>query len=198
MKNFCLSSSVSNFYTTINADLCRRLVDDYDEDNNCWPFLIIADEKVSSLVFSLDKEIRKILYDYKPNEFTTSLLKFKGQSYKINLRNHLDFELACKVQLYNAAALTLNFRSHLWLFNNELLEKYHGGSIIAYLRGHILLSEKEIFEGINSLWQKLKLNKSISLEAISLGLENLIKYGLVYKDEIVGEYSVTATGYMYR
>jgi len=83
MKNFCLSSSVSGFYTTINADLCRRLVDDYEEDNNCWPFLIIVDAKVSSLLLSLDKEIREILCDYKPNEFTNSLLKFKEQSYKL-------------------------------------------------------------------------------------------------------------------
>jgi hypothetical protein len=108
MKNFCLSSSVSNFYTTIDADLCRRLVDDYEEDNNCWPFLIIADGKVSSLIFSLDKEIREVLYDYKPNEVTNGLLKFKEHSYKINLRNHQDFELAWKVQLYNAAVFNFN------------------------------------------------------------------------------------------
>ncbi len=82
-------------------------------------------------------------------------------------------------------------------FNKDVLKRHDSESIIAYLRTNLWLNEEKLYNGINILWEELRLDKKINKETIQKGLAHLILHGLVYYDRKRDEYSVTAIGYMY-
>jgi hypothetical protein len=198
MKQVCISSTVSNIHLTLNRTILSKIqgleLQLLDKELPFWSF---SGKNLDLLINELEYTINGLLTELKPTNQQNIEIEFKGITYKLDFRNNFHFEMSALIDFYNMTTITQRHIAHLYIFNKDLIKLYYGESIIAQLRGTNGLTKDQLYNKINSLWQQLKLSQTTDKDVLQKGIENLMSYGLVYEDERNGEYSVTATGYMY-
>jgi hypothetical protein len=198
MKQVCISSTVLNSHITWDCSSIKHIkglkLHYLDQGMAFW---FISYNELDVLILELENLIDRLISKCIVTKESDLSTEYKNKNYKLDLRNDFEWYTRFLIELYNMTFKTRKHNNYLCVFNKSKLRIYDGESIISYLRTHPWLNEEELYNGINSLWRQLRLDKEIGKETMQKGIANLIHHGLIYYNRKKDEFSVTAIGYMY-
>lgn len=123
-----------------------------------------------------------------------NLFIYKENVIYLNLRDSADLHLSYFIDVYGILEIALKNDGYLFLIDKRNFKDNYGMNILSLLRVRYSLSKSELLDGLKQTMELQAYNKLSEL--LDYNINILTDSGLMFFDEILGQYNLTSRGYL--